>query len=360
MTEDIYRQLLDRIDQYSVGMNTSAAGRELDVLKRLFSSEEAAVYLALTRRLEPVGSIAGKTGFSEAEAAMILQRMTEKGLLFPKTWKGLKYYAAAPFMHGFFEHQLYRKDPDPELPRLIEDYLTGGFLPKARTLRTIPVQADLPDLKRVLPYDDVRAIVEGKERIGLFECACGHHLKTLGVRKCTHSPEVCIAFDFYAEYPIEEAGCGRWITRSEALDILDYAEEHGLVHQTGGDIRNVECICNCCPDCCTILRFIKQLPNPGMVISSNYLPRYDEAKCLSCGTCVKRCPMKAISLAGDTMTFNRERCIGCGICVAACASGARSLEMKPEDRIRRPPAPEKYTFMRSSVDFRADLPEGDS
>ncbi|HWR67505.1 MAG TPA: 4Fe-4S binding protein [Desulfomonilia bacterium] len=357
MAQDIFKQLQERIDQYSVGMTASATGKEIAVLKRLFSSEEATVYLALSRRLEPVPSIAVKTGLSEEEAGRILACMTAKGLLFPKTWKGRKYYAAAPFMHGFFEHQLYRKDPDPELPGLIEDYLTGGFFPKTRSLRTIPIQAGLPDRKRILHYDDVRAIIRDKERIGLFDCACGHHLKTLGLRSCSHSGETCIAFDFYAEYPIEEIGYGRWINQNEALGVIDYAEEHGLVHQAGGDARNVECICNCCPDCCTILRFLKQLPNPGRVMSSNYVPRYDEGMCRSCGCCVKRCPMKAISLAGETMVINHERCIGCGLCVAACPSGARSLDMKPEDQVRRPPSPEKYSFMRSSIDFRADLPD---
>jgi len=359
MSQDILRQLRERIDQYSVGMTASAAGSEMVVLERLFTPEEAAVYLAMSRRLEPVASIAEKIGMPGKDAGRILERMKDKGLVFPRTWKGRKYYAAAPFMHGFFEHQLYRRDPDPELPRLIEDYLTGGFIPKTRSLRTIPIQADLPGEKQVLPYDDVRAIIHDKERIGLFECACGHHLKTLGMRSCTHSGEVCIAFDFYAEYPIEEIGYGRWITRAEALGVIDYAEEHGLVHQTGGDARNVECICNCCPDCCTILRFLKQLPNPGRVLSSNYLPRYDEGKCLSCGACVARCPMKALSLSEDTVAIDHERCIGCGLCVAACPSGARTLDMKPDDLLRRPPSPEKYSFMRSSVDFRADLPDTD-
>ncbi|HPC47803.1 MAG TPA: 4Fe-4S binding protein, partial [Deltaproteobacteria bacterium] len=276
-------------------------------------------------------------------------------LVFPKTFRGERYYAAAPFMHGFFEHQLYRKDPDPELPRLIEDYLAGGFMPRSRALRTIPIKADLPDGRKVLPYDDVREIISGKERIGLFECACGHHMKSLGHSRCTHAPEVCIAFDFYAEYPIEEAGVGRWISHREALSVIDYAEERGLVHQAGGDARNVECICNCCSDCCTILRFLKQLPNPGMVLSSNYTPAYDREKCTLCGACVKICPMKALGLSEEGIGFDAGRCIGCGVCARACTHGARSVVLKPEGSIRKPPSPGKYTFMRSSLDFWADL-----
>jgi Pyruvate/2-oxoacid:ferredoxin oxidoreductase delta subunit len=355
MGNDIYEDLQKCIDQYSVGLNASGSGKELLILKRLFTPEEARIYIAMRRVLEPVAAIAAKTGLSEDEAARILDGMAHKGLLFPKTSKGVKHYAAAPFMHGFFEHQVYRQDPDPELPGLIEDYIQGGFFPKTKSLRTIPIKTELTGQKSVLPYDSVRDIIMSKERIGLFECSCGHHMKTIGKRKCTHSGEVCIAFDYYAEYPIEEMGYGRWITKEEALRVVAYAEEQGLVHQTGGDARNVECICNCCPDCCTVLRMLKMLPNPGRITSSNYLPVLDEAKCVLCGACVKKCPMKAVSLGEESSATDAERCIGCGLCVTACKKEARSVVMKPEDKVRRPPSPEKYSFMRSSLDYWADV-----
>jgi formate hydrogenlyase subunit 6/NADH:ubiquinone oxidoreductase subunit I len=359
MDRDIYQELQSRIDRYSVGMNPTEQGREIAVLKRLFTPEEARVYLAMGRRLEPAGLIAGRAGLELVEASRILSSMEAKGLVFPKTHRGVKHYAAAPFMHGFFEHQLYRKDPDPELPRLIEDYLTSGFMPKARALRTIPIGADLEGFRRVLTFDDVRAIVMAKDRIGLFECACSHHMGSLGLRRCSHPLDVCIAFDFYAEYPIEEIGYGRWITREEALGVLERAEEHGLVHQAGGDARNVECICNCCSDCCTILRFLKLLPNPSAVQSSNYVTVYDEARCAACHACSRICPMGAISMTDSGPVLNPDRCIGCGLCVSACVRGARSLEQKPAERVRRPPSPERYTFMRSSLDYRADLEDRD-
>lgn len=351
-TDDIYVRLRERIDQYSIGMNATESGKELEILRRLFTAEEARYYLALTRALEPVDVIAGRLGVPAAEAGKALERMCGKGHLFPKRLDGRMFYAAAPFMHGFYEHQVYRRDPDPELPGLIEDYLMGGFFPKSKALRIVPVQVDLSGRKQVLPYDDVRAIVMGKERIGLFECACNHHMKSLG-HECGQKAEVCIGFDFYAEYPIEQ-GFGRWITREEALKVLEYAAERGLVHQTGGDSRNVECICNCCGDCCGILRMLKRVPNAGRFLSSNYTPVFDSDSCTSCGACADRCPMNAIS-GGDSIEIDRERCIGCGVCATGCPSGAMAMELKPDDKVRRPPSPEKYTFMRSSLDFRADL-----
>ena len=46
MSQDILRQLRERIDQYSVGMTASAAGSEMVVLERLFTPEEARPFLA--------------------------------------------------------------------------------------------------------------------------------------------------------------------------------------------------------------------------------------------------------------------------------------------------------------------------
>jgi Na+-translocating ferredoxin:NAD+ oxidoreductase subunit B len=46
------------IDKYSVGFVAAQSGVELKILKRLFTEDEAAVYLAMTRQLEPAAAIA--------------------------------------------------------------------------------------------------------------------------------------------------------------------------------------------------------------------------------------------------------------------------------------------------------------
>ena len=93
--DNIYEQLRDCIDKYSVGFVAAQSGVELKILKRLFTEDEAAVYIALTRQLESVSKIALRMGREQAEIAAILNRMTEKGHTFPATRNGIKYYAAA-------------------------------------------------------------------------------------------------------------------------------------------------------------------------------------------------------------------------------------------------------------------------
>jgi formate hydrogenlyase subunit 6/NADH:ubiquinone oxidoreductase subunit I len=350
MNNDIYEKLREKIDGHSVGFNATKSGVEIKILKKLFTEEEAKLYLHLTTNLEPEGIIAGRAGLDISKASSILSSMKKKGLVFPKTDAEMHYYALAPFMHGFYEHQAHRIDK--ELAQLFEDYFRGGFFPKTRSLRTIPVKQEIDTARPIAPYDDVKKIIEGKDKIGLFKCPCYANKEPLD-HGCTQPVEVCMGFDFYAEYPIEELGIGRWISREEALDVLDRAEKAGLVHQTGGNSNNTECICNCCVNCCGILRAIKLLPEPSKYAGSNYLAQIDSNVCSQCGTCIDRCPMTAISDNEGVTTINSVRCIGCGLCTTTCPTGAVTIKLKPQDKLKAPP--ENFKFMISSLEFKKDV-----
>ncbi|MBN2571976.1 MAG: 4Fe-4S dicluster domain-containing protein [Ignavibacteriales bacterium] len=55
--------------------------------------------------------------------------------------------------------------------------------------------------------------------------------------------------------------------------------------------------------------------------------RYDDNKCIGCGTCVQVCPAKAISLKDDKekklriMTIDYKICMNCGQCEEKCITG---------------------------------------
>jgi len=359
MNDQIYQSLRERIDQYSIGFNATESQVEIEILKKLFTPEEAGMYMNLERALKPVETIAGKANVDVDAAASLLEKMTQKGLTFPKTKDGTKYYAAAPFIHGFFEHNAVLASGQPEfkeLAELIEQYMTGGFFPTGPSLRTIPVNTNAESNPKlpVAPYDDVKKIIESKEKIGLFPCACAAEASAMG-RECKQTNEVCMGFDFYAEYAIEGLGTGRWITREEAFEVLKRAEAEGLVHQIGGDKRNVEAICNCCGDCCGVLRMMKQFPEPAQLAITNYVIHLNSEECEACETCIDRCPMDAISTGEAAVSVNLQRCIGCGLCTTTCPTEALTLQIKPEDQRHEPFDPKTYKFMRSSLDFEADV-----
>ena len=157
---------------------------------------------------------------------------------------------------------------------------------------------------------------------------------------------------FYADYYVDQ-GMGRRITQEEALDILELAEEAGLVHQFA-DSLDPGAICNCCPDCCGDLRVLKMLPNPAAFAVSNHFSQVEPDLCNACEVCVDRCPMDAISMtAEDVANINLDRCIGCGLCINACPTEALILVSKPEEARREPPFTSR--FMRSSQDIEGTL-----
>lgn len=350
--EDIYQKVQQKIDQHSVGFSTTQSGIEIQILQKLLTPEEASIYLELTHSLEPPETIARRANKEVKSIVPLLESITEKGFTFPRTKDGVRYYAAAPFMHGFFEHQAQKGVMDRELAKMYEDYFYGGFAPKTHSLRTVPINQIVEAHSPILPFDDVKKIIESKSKIIVTRCACAARMSTLD-SECKRPQEVCIGFDFYAEYGAEELGVGRWITQQEALDIVIQAEEAGLVHQTGGNSISTECICNCCPDCCVGLRGFKLTPEPARYSGSNYFAQLNQDECILCEACVDRCPMTAISVTEDHAAIDPNRCLGCGLCTSVCPVEAIALRTK--DKVKPPPSPEKYKFMRPSFEFYRDL-----
>ena len=150
MAKDIYRELQECIDQYSVGFGATESGVELKILKKLFTEEEVRMYMDLTLELESAEEVAARTNQDPAKVEGVLQGMMKKGLVFPRYPKKEGepfYYAAAPFAHGIFEHQLKRMDK--ELAELFEEYFESGAMATKEVLpmRTVPVSTAIVDAK---------------------------------------------------------------------------------------------------------------------------------------------------------------------------------------------------------------------
>ncbi len=349
MGQDIYTLLRERLDRYSVGFGETKSGVEIKILKKLFTEEEVRMYLDLTLELESAEEVAARTGRDPANAEGILQGMMKKGLVFPRFPRKAGepfYYAAAPFAHGIFEHQLKRMNK--ELAELFEEYIQDGGMATKPVLpmRTVPVSAAIPEGKSVAPYDDVRRIIQGKDRISLSDCVCAVQHRAAG-RACDQPVEVCMGFDFYADYYVA-TGMGRRITRDEALARLDECEKAGLIPQFSNS-ENPEALCNCCAECCGALRLLKLLPEPGLLAAANYFAELDPDLCTGCGICVERCQMEAIAMGETVAELDRKRCIGCGLCVSSCPEGALTLRLKSETERKVPP--ERCDFMKPSAEF---------
>ena len=346
MTEKIYYDLREQLDQYSVGFPSTESGVEIKILQKLFSEEEAELYLNLTMLLETPEAIAKRIAREPNEVAAALDGMFKKGLIFRLAKEGVSKYGAVPFVVGSWEFQL--KDMDKEFAELFDQYFLEGFgkqgIALAAPLRTVPVNKSISHLWPVAPYEDVKKLFDNREQISVANCICRVQQGLLD-KGCDKPLEVCFQFGAHAQYYVDK-GMGRFITKEEALGIIDKCDEEGLVPQpfisqdAGG-------MCNCCGDCCGILRSIKMDPKPAERVLTNYYAAVDPDACSACETCVERCQMEAIKLGtNDSAEVDRDRCIGCGLCVTTCPSEALSLQPKPESERKEPPATGKDYFMQ--------------
>ncbi len=340
MSQDLYRTLQERLDTYSLGFPATKSGVEIELLQELFTDDDARVFLALSPMLETPEAIAGKTGLSADEARVRLEDMAARGLLFRSRKGDTLKYGAIPFMHGLVEFNTLRMSH--RFAELLERYFREGFSEAiARTsglfLRTIPIEHSITPEHHVASFDDAAEILKKANTIVVSECTCRKHAGILG-HGCGKPLETCFMFGSMARYYID-FGIGREVGYDEAIDILKRCNEAGLVVQPG-TAQNPSGMCNCCGDCCAVLRGLKLLPRPAEAVFSNHYAVVDASLCTGCEACVERCQMEALSLndLAGVIAVDPDRCIGCGLCVTACPTEALSLEAKAMEALRTPPA----------------------
>jgi len=357
MSANLYDDLREQLDQYSVGFPATESGVEIQILKKLFTEEEDEMYLNLSMMLETPLEVAKRINRDCGEVSDLLERMFEKGQIFRVKKGEVRKYGAAPFVVGSYEHQV--KSMDREFAELFERYFVEAFgrhgLSQSAPMRTVPVNKSINHLWQVQPYEDLKQIIKTKEQISVANCVCRVQQGLID-KGCDKPLEACLQFGSHAQYYVDK-GMGRFITKGEALEILDKCEEAGLVPQpfisqdTGG-------ICNCCGDCCGILRSIKLHPKPVDKVLTSHYADIDPSGCSACETCLDRCQMEAIKIApNDIASVDRDRCIGCGLCVTTCPSEAISLKLKPETERKEPPATGKdYVMQLASARGKTLIP----
>lgn len=339
MPENIYRELRKRIDKLSFGFPATDSGIELEILRKLFSEEDAATWLLLTPRLETSEEIAQRTGQGPEVTADHLHDMAERGLIYRVRKGDTVRYTTIGFMHGIWEFQLATMDSEfaGMAAKYINDEAYRAVLTKATAgfLRTIPVQQSLDATRHVAAFEDASRFLKEAETIVVAECICRKSQDLIG-DGCDKPREVCFMMDSMGEYYLDR-GMAREVGVDEAIKILAEAQEAGLVTQPATS-QNPGGMCNCCGDCCVVLQALNQHPRPADTVFSNYFAAVDHEICAGCEICLDRCQTAAISMNEDDQSeIDLIRCIGCGLCVITCPDEALSLVLKPKDRRRTPP-----------------------
>lgn len=334
---DVYERLREHLDKLPGGFPATESGVELRILKRLFTPEDAELAQHLALKLEPAAVIAERAGISTEEAAERLKSLARKGLIFSiETPDRPHAYMASQFIVGIWEYHVNELDED--FIKNVEEYLpvlSKEAFDLVPQLRTIPVNKSVHADLRVLPHEQAESLIRKQKKFLVAPCICRreHQIKGGG---CGKLMDACLVFGWAADY-YERNGLGRVITLDETLDIINKAEEEGLVLQPT-NAREIVNICCCCGDCCQVLLNLKRHPVPSAMVSSPFIAKVDREACTGCETCLERCQMEAIVMEDERARVNSDRCIGCGLCVSTCPGEAISLERKPEDM--QPKVPE--------------------
>jgi len=334
MKEDAYDKLARALDKLPNGFPRTKSGVEIAILKRIFSPEEATLAAHLNGRYESVDEIAKRVGAASKKVEAVLMEMGKRGLLWYYEHEGSFRFRLAPFIVGFFESQLHSMDH--EFAHLVEEYMAEGgaagiMKPQPALHRVVPSQGAVKS-EWILPYDDVKAVLQAQKTFSLRDCICRVQQDLIKSRRCSFPVKTCLSFSTYERPPRPED-----ISKEEALALLDKFEKVGLVHTVSNVMEGLSYVCNCCGCCCGILRGINDWGIETSVAYANYYSEIDPHKCKGCRTCIKRCQVKAISKQNKVSVVDRKRCIGCGLCVTGCPNGAAKLHRKPETEIVNPP-----------------------
>jgi NAD-dependent dihydropyrimidine dehydrogenase PreA subunit len=327
----VYERLAEALDRLPNGFPRTPSNVEIRVLKKIFSPEEASIASQLSGSMESCEVASMRIGLTTDQTDAKLAHMAEKGMVWSAEEDGKHLYRLAPFIVGVYE----ASSMDHELAHLVEEYLSNGgavgiMRPQPAIHRVVPALSATKS-EWILPYDDVKALLEGSRSFALRDCICREQQKHMG-HTCGFPIRSCLSFS-----ASEGASDKDSISKEEALAFLDEAEELGLVHTVSNIMKGRGYVCNCCGCCCGLLRGITDWGIENSVASANYYAEIDSQECAGCGTCVERCQVDAISQAGDTTVIDRKKCIGCGLCVTGCQTGAARLVRRPDNQIVPPP-----------------------
>lgn len=360
--QDVFKKLALHLDKMPIGYPPTESGVEIKVLQSLFTPLEAEIASVLNFAPDSVKKIhkrVKKIKIPIDKLETTLDKMYFKGLINRgskiEDGEEVKFYSSAPLALGFFEYQVNKLTPD--FLQYFEKYYEEAFIDelnksKIPQLRTIPIEKSLTIEQNVSTYDELRSVIDNSDGIiSVANCVCrqGEDLKGNPCKK-TEMRELCFQFRSAAKSYLEK-GQARQITKEEAYEILQKAEDAGLVIQPGNSQRPMA-ICCCCGCCCEVLKNQKKLESPAQFFATNFYAEVSNELCVGCGTCVDRCNMDALSVDEEVAIINLARCIGCGACVPSCPEEALSLKKKQEEVV--PPKNTIGTYI-AIMDKKAEL-----
>ncbi len=333
MEDEVYLTLAGHLNKMLVGAPMSED--LMEILRILFTPEEAHLAAMLPFLNTPLPEIARETGMREDELRYMLDAMASKGTVFRSVKDGVARYRLLPTLVGFSETPFWPGRDDERARRLAPlwmSYLENAWGREIADrdmplVRVVPVEEDVNEASEVLPFETAKELVEEASFRVVAYCPC-RQMKAYAREGCEHERENCFHFGSMGRYMVEQ-GMGRQITLEEAVRKLEEAHEAGLVFTVDNYQGKISTLCCCCSCCCVFMHSRRELGFDNAVNPSCYVARVDRESCVGCGECEERCPAGAVKLDEHELArVDREECLGCGVCVPNCTGGAISLRRR--------------------------------
>jgi len=191
--------------------------------------------------------------------------------------------------------------------------------------KVIPVGQSLEGKQWVLPTEQALNIVRNASTVALKKCLCREHYS-----RCDNPLDVCLVLNDFGDKFVAD-GTARPISISDAADVLQEANDHGLVHLSlYMPDHQVGALCSCCSCCCHDLQIVKLTNRKDLMVRSEYVASTDPDTCTQCGDCVERCLFGARVLVDEQMKYDSTACLGCGLCVTVCPVQATTMEPRTQ------------------------------
>ena len=301
-----------------IGHKVTVEDPEYWGLAGILTDEMAELALKMkVRKPYTAAQLARKSGKSLEEIEVLLKEMSRIGII-EYNWENAnrhKQYVLPMFVPGSAEFMNMNHDVVKEHPEVADFFHEMSRLPLERITPMVPMGGAgigmhvIPVEKAILSEQESVSIehisywlkkYEGKYAVGPCSCRTSRRVRGEG---CSHLEEdMCLAVGDMADY-IVETNKGRRVDYDEAIEILQRAEDNGLMHQ----ITNIDgeekifAICNCCVCSCYALRTSQLFNTPNMSRSA-YVARTDPEVCVACGRCVEHCPAGAAKLGQSLCT----------------------------------------------------------
>jgi Pyruvate/2-oxoacid:ferredoxin oxidoreductase delta subunit len=338
MGQEVYRELLEVMKKRGGAYAGMDIPEFFSMVEELFTPQEAEVNNAMPKGFFTAKALAATMGRDEKEIEAVLEAMADKGLCLAVSMDQSRVYQAARFMVGILEFQFMpgkTTGRDKKIAQLIYAYKkafdqkTDRSVMSFPTTRVITVDALVKVDNQVHTYDQVKTFIDQSDPIAVTTCYCRHAAFLRGEDIHGMPNDVCMQFGPWAQYAIERLGA-RKLSKQEAMEVLNRAEEAGLIHMSQNMTEGISFLCNCDRWHCVSVQNALAKAKPGHFFNSGFEPRFDPDLCAACQACIDRCPAEALVMREEGHPLvNLDRCFGCAVCATGCPSQAISMVNKP-------------------------------